>query len=506
MRRAVVLALFACGSEEEIIRVRPILSVCPTAVFGEACDRPIDLGDRPITVPLELDLFVHDRGEGALIVSAAAGAGVESRIELPFTVAAGTSARLPLSVTPSVLGPGTAVLAIESDDAERSPYELPLSYFGVPKPVPKLELCVGAATSTSGGATICGVDLVYDLGVVRRSQEESVIISVSNIGTAPLAILGVEVQGVSSEDGELLLVTSTRPGALEPGASAEVVVVYAPADGVADRVEVLFHTDDPDVPEARVVIGAASDTNLPPTADARQVDTGSTSVEIAVEDIVILDGAGSADPEGDPLAFEWVLSAPARSRAVLDDSTAGLVTFVPDVAGSYRVELVVSDSLGQRSEVAAVVLVDARPRFAFRAKLEWQGGGDLDLHFVGEGGALFGPDDCHFDNPRPDFGAPMVAEDDPELRGDVDAPPGGEEIVLEAPAPGIYALYVQVFDDLGNGASTAAVEVVFDDGSQPVFSATQSLERTCSLWHVGDFEVGPSRFTASPSPVGSQCR
>src|SRR6185295_4229126 len=90
-----------------------------------------------------------------------------------------------------------------------------------------------------------------------------------------------------------------------------------------------------------------------------------------------------------------------------------------------------------------------------------QGGGDLDLHLVAENGRLFGPDDCHFASSPTAFGA--------ELHDDAEAPPGGEEIVMEAPAPGTYRLYVEYYDDAGRGAANASVAVIFDDASQPAF-------------------------------------
>jgi hypothetical protein len=481
MRRALIAAflLAACGDSEEIIRVRPILSVCARAdAPAEECDRPIDLGERPITVPHAVTLFLFDRGEGALIVSSIGGTEVTSALEVPHTVAAGTSIPLPLTITPATLGESKAVLSIESDDPERNPYSLDLLYSGVPKPVPKIELCIADA---------CGTDVAFDFGLVRRTQTESVVIQVKNVGTASLAIGGVELVGASSQENELSLASSTRPGTLLPGAAAEVVAVYQPQDGVADHLEILFATDDPATPEARVVLDARSDANAAPVADARQVDTGSTSLQLAVEELVVLDGSRSSDPEGDPLRFTWTLSVPARSRAQLDDPAAGLVTFVPDVAGNYRAELVVTDSLEQTSEVAAVVLIEARPKYAFRARLAWQGGGDLDLHLVADGGDLFGAEDCYFDNPMPAFGA--------ELRNDVESPPGGEEIVFEVPGPGIYRLYVQYFDDLGLGAADATVEVIFDDASQPAFTATETMTTAmCNLWYVGELSFPPAAF------------
>jgi len=65
---------------------------------------------------------------------------------------------------------------------------------------------------------------------------------------------------------------------------------------------------------------------------------------------VQLDGSGSSAPEGDPLTFEWTIaSSPGGSAAVLDDPTLLNPVFVPDVAGSYEVQLVVNDGSADSS-------------------------------------------------------------------------------------------------------------------------------------------------------------
>ncbi|HVS66680.1 MAG TPA: PKD domain-containing protein, partial [Thermoanaerobaculia bacterium] len=78
--------------------------------------------------------------------------------------------------------------------------------------------------------------------------------------------------------------------------------------------------------------------NSAPTASAgadQTVPLGAT---------VTLDGGGSSDTDGDPLAFSWTLvEQPEGSTATLDDPSAVRPTFVADVPGDYRVELVVDD-------------------------------------------------------------------------------------------------------------------------------------------------------------------
>ncbi|PZP64886.1 MAG: hypothetical protein DI604_25960, partial [Delftia acidovorans] len=60
-----------------------------------------------------------------------------------------------------------------------------------------------------------------------------------------------------------------------------------------------------------------------------------------------LDGSDSRDPDGQPLAVAWsVLEAPNGSAVTISDTAAVRPTILPDVAGHYAIQLVVTDSDG----------------------------------------------------------------------------------------------------------------------------------------------------------------
>ncbi len=81
-----------------------------------------------------------------------------------------------------------------------------------------------------------------------------------------------------------------------------------------------------------------------PVANAGPDQTVSAHVPVR------LDGSASTDPGGGGLSYQWSLTArPAGSGAALDDPAAQKPSFVPDLAGEYRLGLVVSNGAGSSS-------------------------------------------------------------------------------------------------------------------------------------------------------------
>lgn len=500
---SLVVALGATSCEDDSLsEIHPRILVCPAEdAPDEDCNRAFDLGERFVTVEHRVPLFVRNRGQAPLAVRSMA-ASVEWADVEPSSLFVDINGEEPVDVrlTPEDIGEQEIILLFANDDPERPSLQVPLRFVGTPKPVPVLELCV-----MNAGPETCGHDLDVDFGVVRRTQRESRTLSVRNVGTDVLRIEEVVVSDRSSQPGELHVATSTRAGALEPGEQALMLVVYEPVDGERDELTLTFVTDDPSAAEARVVFFAESERNMPPVALAEELESGLGSVEATVGDLVVLDGAASRDPEGDPLVYEWTLTLPANSLATLDDPAAGRVSFVPDVAGSYRAELVVYDSLEQRSEVPSLVLVQAIPEAALRVRLSWEQGGDVDLHLVPVGDSLFSPTDAYFENPRPDLGAAGDAADDPELLHDAEASPGVENLVFVAPPAGTFRIYAHYYDEGGEGAAVVRVAVTLNDASFPVLDNTRTLQSGCALWHVGDVEFPGGLVSNTGAGVSSLC-
>lgn len=92
-------------------------------------------------------------------------------------------------------------------------------------------------------------------------------------------------------------------------------------------------------------------TNQPPSADAGE------SQEVVEGNTVNLDGTGSFDPDGDALEYEWsFLSRPNGSAASLSGAGMPTSSFLPDVLGTYAVQLKVEDPFGETDTETVSVL------------------------------------------------------------------------------------------------------------------------------------------------------
>lgn len=491
-----------CQDDSDLSELNSSILVCvDDEVENDQCNVGLNLGERPMNVTYAFSVMVRNVGNATLEVSdiEATDSAVEVLTE-ELSIDVDGEESVSFSLSPTKLGETRIELIFHNDDPELGQLRIPLEFVGLPEPMPELEFCTDNATGED-----CGTDIVVDFGTVRRTQTESQTVYVRNAGNATLFIESVTEEGASSVNGELTVATSTRPGELPPGANVGLVVVYEPYDGVADEITLRFQTTDPAAANATVTIRGTSDENDLPIAIAREIESEEATVEVTVGDYVVIDGTASSDPEGDPLTYSWSLSTPLDSHSHLDDSSANRVSFVPDKAGTYSLELVVFDSLGQSSGVPAQATVQALPYAALQTTIEWSGGGDVDLHLVPQGEELFSDADCYFENPRPDLGIIDDESDDPELMEDAPEGPGQEALRFVDPPDGEYILYVHYFDAGTLGGASVNAKVIIDDASIPVFEESRTLPTTCTLWTIGTISFPDRIWTSSQSGLTQLC-
>ncbi|HEX6549793.1 MAG TPA: PKD domain-containing protein, partial [Gammaproteobacteria bacterium] len=97
-------------------------------------------------------------------------------------------------------------------------------------------------------------------------------------------------------------------------------------------------------------------TSQTPTANAGPDQTSTTGATVT------LNGSSSTDPAGKNLTYQWAfVSMPSGSTATLSNATSAIATFVPDLAGTYTVSLVVNNGSTSSAADDATITVTSSP-------------------------------------------------------------------------------------------------------------------------------------------------
>ncbi|MFQ5466541.1 MAG: PKD domain-containing protein [Kiloniellaceae bacterium] len=105
-----------------------------------------------------------------------------------------------------------------------------------------------------------------------------------------------------------------------------------------------------------LVIGSSPPANTAPIADA-----GANRTQ-AVGSRLSLSGANSLDPDGDTLRYYWsVTSRPAGSAAALANPSSSSPSIVPDVLGTYVIQLSVGDGSLSDTDTITITAVNTTP-------------------------------------------------------------------------------------------------------------------------------------------------
>ena len=93
--------------------------------------------------------------------------------------------------------------------------------------------------------------------------------------------------------------------------------------------------------------------------DVAPIANAGSNQSAMVGGTVTLNGSKSTDTDGEPLSYKWSLvSAPSGSKAAISNPTTQIASFVPDLPGTFVVQLIVNDgflnSLPATAEIAVV--------------------------------------------------------------------------------------------------------------------------------------------------------
>lgn len=464
----------ACGGDSP---ARPVLprwvAPEPELDFG-----PVPaLNERTVTLPLV------NAGRAPLQVLGVRVLGTDVPFRVVFApeeVSAQGEAPVVLAFVPPREAAYTAALELRTDDAEQGTVQVALRGEGRTAAVIELD------------------PVQLDFGRVPEGSAVVRSFTVRSRGTAPLVLEALSLSPETPAVFELLGSTRT-PAVLDVGSEVPLTVRYTvPAGALPEPVSgtLRLRTTDPDHREASVSLRGG--VNLAPVPAV--VPPGASAPGQAV----VLDGTGSADPDGDsPLTWQWVLrERPVGAQASIAAAGAAStwLRLDPVVPGEYVVELHVTDAAGARSLQPARTRVVAVPAQQLLVEVSWNNAvTDLDLHVLRGTGAVLGaaPDDCHYANPRPDWGGPGSG-DDPELLRDRLTGYGPEVFGYEAPVPGTYRVAVVLARE--NGAvdprSEATVRV-YDRGVLKA-EVRRTLAKQGEVWTVADVQWPAGIVTEVP--------
>lgn len=226
-------------------------------------------------------------------------------------------------------------------------------------------------SDNKGGSVSQVVEFIAD----NTPPEAVTVIQVNPVNTATqelsrTASLGsmVSFDASGSKDADLDTLTTTWSMVERPVGSKAILAVSV---GAASR----FQPDSMGTYKIRSVTkdskGAESITDITILVNNRAPEglmtiyaaptaTQSTSSFTTSEGYqIVLNGGPSFDGDGDPLTYSWqLLEKPASSAMGVDSANQSTLAIIPDVKGTYKLKLTVTDSAGAKGENVLTLLVN----------------------------------------------------------------------------------------------------------------------------------------------------
>ena len=178
-------------------------------------------------------------------------------------------------------------------------------------------------------------------------------VTIRTLNTSPMAQAGADQTGVVGQTIQLDG-SQSRDRDGDP-LTYRWSVTSLPAESTAVLSDTLLVTptlqlDRPGLYVVQLIVNdgqvdSAPDTVVISTENSPPVANAGPDQQVTVGDTVTLDGRGSSDVDDDFLLYQWAfLTRPVDSMATLSDALAPQPTFIPDLAGLYVLQLIVSDS------------------------------------------------------------------------------------------------------------------------------------------------------------------
>lgn len=235
----------------------------------------------------------------------------------------------------------------------------------------------------------------------------------------------------------------------------------------------------------------------PPASDELKpvaVCQTSTNSLAPLRDSAIFSGENSYDPNGlEIIDYSWSLvEQPIGSTITYADRSVNGYEFIPDLAGDYTIELVVTNDRCIQSDPCQLQL-KAVPNENLWIELSWEfPGDDMDLHLLQNGAAFESDGDCYYGNCVTEYGTRLDwgragTSDNPSLDLDDIDGRGPENINIGEPSDGSYKVVVHDYPGSEyHGANTLYVRIHLD--GEMVFDTSVAVVGEDSITEIAMIE------------------
>lgn len=486
-----------CMSDE------PPHGACVECVNPDDCP---DEGPRACVLPLQLDFGSVPPGQTASLSFAIESCGqtdltltglvldpqssadfsLPNPPAIPFVVAVGETLVVQVQYDPGQVGTDIGDVDIFSDDVDAQ------QVTGYTASV------LLAGRSDEHYCDLLVTPPAVDFGVILVGDSSQFALTLSNSGNQACVLDQVAI-GLNSSMGEFDLSQPVAPGtSIPPGGSLDVTVAYSPGDLGQDtgRLDILCNDKDGDQVAVSLEGFAQPDDDGP-------VAVCSVSPILAPSlGSLTWTGDQSFDPMGGRTIIEWswtVVSFPIGSSVGLSELGVSNRNTMTDLAGEYSAQLVVTNDLAQSSQPCTAT-AEVVPSQDLWIEMYWQqDGDDMDLHLLAPGGVKLSDTDCYYANCVPPFGlldwGTSGSTDNPHLALDNIPGTGPEIIYIQAPADGLYTVYVHDYPASTYMAANIVTVNVWLSGTK-VSTFDKAISGEDTDWDVCQIDLPSGSVTA----------